>query len=431
MPRIHAFLKEDIISKFGEQVHNLSSVKKLSNDIAKETSGKVSYNTLRRIFGLIETPQINFHLKTLNILSRYCGFKDAVAHEKQHQNYKLWKLINTISYSNKKIKNFNTLKNELETLVNKDAKFLVLLGLLTNKLILQENEEQLVQLYTIKIKNIYAPSILMSVTNCANLMASSLRIYKFKNANTILALSKQETFIRLYLHHFIDYSIDNQNYIALLQHTDDQMFNTTDTAYKYLFLDTLNFFKNKALNFKGLEIPYHCLTNDFVKGRWIGISYLNNKKEFSFEKFYTSKSILLATEVLVFALLQNDVTTIKNICSFYENEKRAQLHWYYKNENIIINLFLVLSNLLKGNKKKAVTLFNAIDINEDSNFQRLEHNTTLHLYIQIIIEGGTDILKNKFANSKKYNHFKLLQVKKAIALHHSFSRQISTSKLLS
>ena len=93
--------------------------------------------------------------------------------------------------------------------------------------------------------------------------------------------------------------------------------------------------------------------------------------------------------------------------------------------------FLVLSDFLEGNKKKAITLIKAIDINEDSNLKRLEHHTTLHLYIQIIIEGGAYILKNKFLNSKKYNHFKLLQVKKAIALHHSFSRQISTSKLLS
>jgi hypothetical protein len=65
MPRIHTFLRAVIISKFGEQVHNLSSVKKLSNDIAKETGGAVSYNTLRRIFGLIKTPQTNFMLLRL------------------------------------------------------------------------------------------------------------------------------------------------------------------------------------------------------------------------------------------------------------------------------------------------------------------------------------------------------------------------------
>jgi hypothetical protein len=431
MPRIHAFLMEDIVSEFGEKVDNLSNAKKLSNEIAKATGGKVSYNSIRRIFGLIKTPQINYHIKTLNTLSRYCGFKNSVAHEKHNQNYKLWKLVNTISNSNKKIENFNILIKELETLVNKDPRFLVLIGLLTNKLILQENEDQLVQLYTIKIENIYAPGLLMVVTNCTNLMASSIRMYKFKSTNTIIALSKQETFIRLYLHHFIDYSINNQNYIELLQYTDDQTFNTTDTAYKYLFLDTFNFFKKKTLNFKGLETPYHHITNDFVKGRWIGISYLNNKKEFSFEKFYTSKSILLATEVLVFALICNDTATIKNICSFYENENLKYLHWYYKNEKIIIDLFLALNNFLNGNKKKASVRFHKIDITKDSNFQRLEHNTTLHLFIQIIIEGDSDILRMQFKNSKKHNHFKFLHIKKAIALNHSFSRQINTSILVS
>ena len=143
------------------------------------------------------------------------------------------------------------------------------------------------------------------------------------------------------------------------------------------------------------------------KGRWIGISYLNNKKEFSFEKFYSPKSILLATEVLVFALVCNDTATIKNICSFYENEKLEHLHWYYKNDLIIINLFLALNNFLNGNKKEESVCFHAIDIAEDSNFQRLEYNTTLQLFIQIIIEGDSDILRRQFENSKKYNHFKL------------------------
>jgi hypothetical protein len=46
----------------------------------------------------------------------------------------------------------------------------------------------------------------------------------------------------------------------------------------------------------------------------------------------------------------------------------------------------------------------------------------LQLFIQIIIEGDSDILRRQFENSKKYNHFKFLHVKNAIALNHSFSK---------
>jgi len=193
-----------------------------------------------------------------------------------------------------------------------------------------------------------------------------------------------------------------------------------DKAYKYLFLDTMNFFKKKSLNFKGLEIPYQYITNDFVRGRWIGISYLKNKKKFNFEDFYISKSILLATEVLVFALICNDTVTIKNICSFYKNEKLDNMHWYYKNEKIIIDLFLALYFFMIGNKKEAFLYFNKIKVTEDSNFQRLEYNISLYLYIQIVIEGESEILIKKFNNSKKQNHFKLLDVNKAIDLNRLF-----------
>jgi short-subunit dehydrogenase len=77
---------------------------------------------------------------------------------------------------------------------------------------------------------------------------------------------------------------------------------------------------------------------------------------------------------------------------------------------------------MNGNKKEASVCFHAIDLTEDSNFQRLEHNTSLHLFIQIIIEGDSDILRRQFENSKKHNYFKFLDVKKAIALNHSFSK---------
>ena len=420
MPKIPNFLKDDVISKFGEQIQNLTDAKKLSNDIFIETGVTLSYNTIRRIFGLIKIQQTSFHIKTVNTLSKYCGFKNAITHKKHYYDYKLWKLINKISYTNNKIENFNTLIKELEKLINKNHKYMGLLGLLTNKLILQGNEDQLVKLYTIKIKNIYEPRMLMAVTNCVNLMASSIRTYKFKKNSTLIALSKQETFIRLYLHHFIDYSVNNKNYIKILKYTDDKLFNPTDKAYKYLFLDTMNFFKKKSLNFKGLEIPYHYITNDFVRGRWIGISYLKNKKKFNFEDFYISKSILLATEVLVFALICNDTVTIKNICSFYKNEKLDNMHWYYKNEKIIIDLFLALYFFMIGNKKEAFLYFNKIKVTEDSNFQRLEYNISLYLYIQIVIEGESEILIKKFNNSKKQNHFKLLDVKKAIDLNRLF-----------
>ena len=421
MDNKYQFLIDEVLSKYGEEVNSLSNAKKLSKEISNRKNGDISYNTIRRFFGLIYSKQKKHHIKTLNILSRYCGYKNFIEHQKFNDNYKLWKLINSINFINKKIEDLNKIKKELKILINNDPRRLTLLGLLTNKFLLQKNEQHLLELYNLKIDNIYASQMLMPVTNYCNLIASTLREYKFKNPQTILVLSKKETFIRLYMHYFVDYSKNNHNYISILQASDDEPYDSNDRAFKYLFLDTMSFFKSETLNYKGLDIPYKNLTNDFVRGRWIAISYLRDENNFNFKEFYKSDSILLATELLVFALVKNDIATLKVVCDCYENNNYKKLHWYYKNEKIILDLFLSLHFFMRGDKKSAFAMFGAINIDENSNFQRLDHNTVIYLFIQIVIEGASDGLELKFKLAKKTSHLDLLSYSRGLALNKRFS----------
>ena len=421
MEKKYQFLIDEVLSRYGEEVNSLSNAKKLSKEISNCKNGDISYNTIRRFFGLISSKQKKYHIKTLNILSRYCGYKNFIEHQKFNDNYKLWRLINLINFSNKKIEDLKKIKKNLGTIINNDPRRLTLLGLLTNKFLLQKNEQHLLELYNLKIDNIYASQMLMPVTNYCNLITSTLREYKFKNPQTITALSKKETFIRLYMHYFVDYNKNNHNYISILQVSDDEPYYSNDRAFKYLFLDTMSFFKSERLNYKGLDIPYKNLTNDFVKGRWIAISYLRDQNKFNFKEFYKSDSILLATELLVFALVKKDIATLKVVCDCYENNNYKNLHWYYKNEKIIVDLFLSLHFFMKGDKKSAFAMFGTINIDENSNFQRLDHNTVIYLFIQLVIEGASDGLELKFTSAKKTSHLDLLSYSNALALNKRFA----------
>ena len=68
------YLKNKVISKFGQAVLTLGDCKELSKVIFAETQELLNYNTLRRIFGLIKptTPQTY----TLDVLSKYVGYSD-------------------------------------------------------------------------------------------------------------------------------------------------------------------------------------------------------------------------------------------------------------------------------------------------------------------------------------------------------------------
>ena len=76
---------------------------------------------------------------------------------------------------------------------------------------------------------------------------------------------------------------------------------------------------------------------------------------------------------------------------------------------------------MKGDKKNAFALFDTINIDEYSNFQRLDHNTVIYLFIQLVIEGASDGLELKFKLAKKTSHLDLLKYHNAIALNKSYT----------
>lgn len=67
-------LKEKVCKKFGRSIQTVTDCKELSEEIFISTKELVSYNTLRRLFGIIDSrsPRIS----TLDILSKYVGESD-------------------------------------------------------------------------------------------------------------------------------------------------------------------------------------------------------------------------------------------------------------------------------------------------------------------------------------------------------------------
>ena len=66
-------------------------------------------------------------------------------------------------------------------------------------------------------------------------------------------------------------------------------------------------------------------------------------------------------------------------------------------------------------------MFGTINIDENSNFQRLDHNTVIYLFIQLVIEGASDGLELKFTSAKKTSHLDLLSYSNALALNKRFA----------
>jgi len=59
MENKYQFLIDEVLSKYGEEVNSLSNAKKLSKEISNRKNGDISYNTIRRFFGLIYSKKRN------------------------------------------------------------------------------------------------------------------------------------------------------------------------------------------------------------------------------------------------------------------------------------------------------------------------------------------------------------------------------------
>ncbi|MEN8745144.1 MAG: hypothetical protein ABF284_01080, partial [Polaribacter sp.] len=230
-------LKKSIETKFGQNIVNSRTALALVESITVETDDCVSFNTIRRLFNLINSNQKKMTTHTLDLLARYCGFRSYQEKLKHNLSTDSWRLVNDIGFVSSYSKSdFINLVDRLSQHISRDIRGLLSLGMLTNELLHLKDETKLLLLFDIKVEDIYQKNNLKELTNCCNIFASTLRNYKFLNPENLIALSKKEMFVRIYIHHFIDYGF-NKNFINFVKNMDDSIFNSTDYAFKYLFLD--------------------------------------------------------------------------------------------------------------------------------------------------------------------------------------------------
>ena len=90
-------LKTSIERKFGRKINSTPSCHQLAEDIFNATGKLLSYNTLRRFFGLLNTnPQIN--ITSLTILANYCGYKNLQGFNELRDDVRSYDLQNSFHF---------------------------------------------------------------------------------------------------------------------------------------------------------------------------------------------------------------------------------------------------------------------------------------------------------------------------------------------
>ncbi len=88
-------LKKKTSEKLGFRIENLGACVQLSNIILEVNDEFLSYNTIRRFYGLVKSPK-RTSKKTLDIISRYNGYHDYSHFSKSFKFENKWKLQNDL-----------------------------------------------------------------------------------------------------------------------------------------------------------------------------------------------------------------------------------------------------------------------------------------------------------------------------------------------
>ena len=88
-------LKKKTSEKVGFKIENLGNCVQLSNSILEVNDEFLSYNTIRRFYGLVKSPK-KTSKKTLDIISRYNGYHNYSHFSKSFKFENKWKLQNDL-----------------------------------------------------------------------------------------------------------------------------------------------------------------------------------------------------------------------------------------------------------------------------------------------------------------------------------------------
>lgn len=270
-------LLENIVQTFGQPITNTNDCKSLSDEISQKTKKYLSYNSIRRVFRLIESSHVPRN-STLDILAEYIGyqnFEDFVKFQKESI------YLDRLSVS------FHSISLEIDQRLEsiKELRFsIVVVAQLAREAILNENWIQFEQILNWLDKQNYDYD---SILYFGNSVGSLFRV----KAIDIERVKGNPLFFKFIFSIFVDYSSFKGYYGLLIDYYWENL--TTFKENDYVFVSSLKIFKSFLFNENCVEFKYEF------------------KPQIEFHPIVNSR--IVATRIL---LAQND-TEIKMILNEY------------------------------------------------------------------------------------------------------------------
>ena len=261
-------LKKELELKLGQKIENRGDAELLANAIQETIDQQISYNTIRRFFGVSTNVKPNNN--TLNILARFIGFKNYI-HFTQTYSFREKKNIAEIIY--KAI--YNQDNEEIISLIKRIKKtpedFVSFIILLVRELIYNKKYHILNNIFNLKEMefNSFSYSEVLLIGNSTGLL---LR----KNPMDNYILLKNRNFLQCVYSSFVDYSNINGFYGEWAKFVVRNKVNKEIIIFSDAILQLRKFLNQKKIQNDYEELAYSNKLHPILCSRLLSLSFLNS-----------------------------------------------------------------------------------------------------------------------------------------------------------
>ena len=403
-------LKSEIEKTFGRKISDRGDCEELANDLYAKTGAVLSYNTLRRMYGLAEfrKPREN----TLDQLSVYCGFKSFKDFSQRYAEVDIWptweSLYVAISHQSSD-KFIELLRYRKRRGIHFSLSFTIVARELISRkdlnglqILFREPDFQFVNLPYDEVAQI---GVLMG-----------LHFRTFHDHDIEKSLLQEPNFRDLVFKIFVDYGRLNGKYGLWVQHlagldnldSETRIFVNCIEAWRQVLA------KEPILDIMMDEVPELSLDqHPILFGRIFGLKYLTTAKKRKKQQLLNQMQARLIsqpqfiTELLYEPAVQALVTQNEELYQFVDQHEHLVndiKFWYHYSQVAIHKVFQVATAIQLKQYHKALTILKLIP------FGHIRHGYRefIELYVAFFHWKISEALQNKDVQKLKqeFEHFR-------------------------
>ncbi len=353
-------LKKEIENQYGSKILDRGDCEFIANHILEKFDINISYNTLRRFFGLVQNTNPN--MRTLNALSKYAGFK-SYSHfidtyhfkEERHFHQKVYHTI----YRNKPSEIIRLVENAYET----KEDFTQILILIVRELYYNKNYDLIDVLFNLKklhYSNFSYTELLF--------IGNSIGLIFRKQGNVPEKISNNLNFINFVFLTFVDYSSLNYYYLNWAKHIQKNTFTEEISIFISAIIEFGKFLNKKKFKNLPYETIFSRKLNPILCSRLLSLYLLKNNKidlEHILNQYFRINSKRINKIDYSYELFINSILVKNEDLMFYliNNLKLEKLSHYQRIQKNTFNLMCLFYYKLIGNSIKEEYFFNNFSIN--------------------------------------------------------------------